>query len=401
MKKITLSLVVVCSVFAGPALYAQYRGPAPAHVIVVMEENYAYAKIIGSALAPTFTALSKDTNCANMTLATAITHPSEPNYLELFSGSNHGVLTDLTGPCPGAPLNDCNIGSSLIQAGYTFIGYSEDQPSVGWKNSDAGNYYTKHCPWINWMGYGVPSPYDSIPIASDLPMFPLGTYYPDSLHYANLPSMAWVIPNSINDMHDGSAPSAIPNGDGWFKTNMMPLIRWAANPANNTVVMIIWDEDDYSSTSPSNHIPLLIYGGIVKGGNYNAAVNHYSALRLMEEMFGITNYCGSSATASEFPSAIWRAAVGVNSITGNTEKVTTFPVPAKNECTLNITSTIIDNANISMYDMTGRKVKEISTELKPGDNSIGINTSDVSNGVYFLNIVGEKINVCKKIIVAK
>ncbi|HXP51263.1 MAG TPA: alkaline phosphatase family protein, partial [Bacteroidia bacterium] len=311
-----------------------------------------------------------------------------------------GILLDQSSP-PASPLNDCNLGSSLIQAGYTFIGYAEDQPSPGWYKSDAGNYYTKHCPWVNWIGYGVPSPYDSIPLASDLPMFPVGTYYPDSLHYANLPTMAWVIPNSVNDMHDGSASSAIPNGDTWFKKNMMPLIRWAANPANNTVVLIIWDEDDYSSTSPSNHIPLLIYGGIVKGGNYNAAVNHYSTLRLMEEMFGITNYCGSSASASEYPSAIWRAAVGINSIAGTGNQVNTWPVPAKNECNIHIVSSAVDNANIGMYDISGRKIKNIQTELKPGGNDISISTVDVADGVYFLDILGEKINVTRKIVVAK
>jgi|GEM_PF-1098206 hypothetical protein len=399
MKKITFLAVIVCSFFTGNVLQAQYVGTPPAHVIIVMEENYSYQHIIGSSLAPTFTALSKDTFCANMTLVTAITHPSEPNYLELFSGSNHGVTTDLTGPCPGAPLNDCNIGSSVIQAGYTFIGYSEDQPSVGWINSDAGNYYTKHCPWINWVGAGVPAPYDSIPIASDLPMV---GYFPDSNHYSSLPNMAWVIPNSIDDMHDGSSSSAIPNGDNWFKINMMPLVRWVANPVNHSVLIVLWDEDDYNTSSlPYNHIPLLVCGGMVKGGNYNTALNHYSTLRLMEEMFGITNYCGSSASASEYPSAMWNPVAGINSVSSPADKFTTWPVPAKNECNIHIVASSADKANISLYDVEGRLIQQIQTGLKPGDNYVTLNTSGVSNGVYSVSIIGEKINICKKIVVGK
>jgi hypothetical protein len=388
---------------------AQYTGPAPAHVIVVMEENYAYAKIIGSSLAPTFTALSKDTFCANMTLATAITHPSEPNYLDLFSGFNNGVNTDLSGPAPTAPFNDCNLGTSIIKSGHTFIGYAEDQPSVGWIAGDAGNYYTKHCPWINWIGYGVPAPYDSIPITSDIPYsyasgsgYTSGPIFPDSNHYSTLPNMAWVIPNSVNDMHDGSASSAIPNGDNWFKTNMMPLVRWVANPANNSVMIVIWDEDDYSSSNPSNHIPLLICGGIVKGGSYNQPVNHYSVLKMMEEMYGLPK-CGfsDSASTNEVPSAIWRAAVGINNITGITNKIITWPVPARDELNMNITSIAANKATISLYDVTGKMVKQMPADLKPGDNNIVIATQDISNGVYFLNVIGDKINVSRKIVVSK
>jgi hypothetical protein len=381
-------------------------GKPPAHVVVVMEENYSYSDIIGNSLAPYINYVAKQSYTANMTLATAITHPSEPNYLDLFSGNNQGVTTDLSGPAPGAPFNDCNIGSSMIQKGYTFIGYSEDQPSVGWISGDQGNYYTKHCPWINWIGHNTNA--DTIPVTSDVPysyvkgLYTTGPIFPDSNHYSTLPTMAWVIPNSVDDMHDGSSSTAIPNGDNWFHTNIMPLIRWASKPANNTVVFIIWDEDDYLSTNPSDHIPLLVCSGLIIGGNYNTAVNHYSTLKLWEEMYGITTECSSSATATDYPSNMWTITTGIDPVSGESfNKVTTWPVPAKNELNMNIYSVSADNAKVGLYDMTGRLVKEIPAELKIGDNNMTINTDAISNGIYFLNVVGEKINVCKKIIVSK
>jgi len=165
-------------------------------------------------------------------------------------------------------------------------------------------------------------------------------------------------------------------------------------------MIVIWDEDDYSSSSPINHIPLLICGGIVKGGNYNTAVNHYSVLRMMEEMYSLP-FCGSSATASEVPSAIWRATVGINTVTCTTNKVTTWPIPAKDELKMTITSVAEGKASIGLYDITGREVKQIPTDLKPGDNTEIINTSDISSGLYFINIIGEKINVSQKIVISK
>ncbi len=398
MKKITFCLLTLGALLQGFALHAQYVGKPPAHVVLVMEENYGYSKIIGSAYAPTFTALSKDSFCANFTDMYAITHPSEPNYLELFSGSNQGVLLDENGPNASAPFKTCNLAASLIHAGYTFAGYSETQPSVGWYNSDAGNYVTKHCPWINWVGGSA----DSVPVKDMLPFAPIGTYFPDSNHYTNLPSMSWVIPNLVDDMHDPStASTAIPNGDTWFKKNLMPLVRWAAVPANNTVVIVVWDEDD-QCTGCTNNIPLLICSGIVKGGNVTSPkVNHYSLLKLMEEMFGITTFCGSSSTATEIPSSIWTVTTGVNTVTEPVNQVVTWPIPAKNELNMHIISVDEGKATVSLYDITGRIVKEMPAELKSGDNYLTISTENVSNGIYFLNITGDKINVCKKIVIGK
>jgi hypothetical protein len=388
MKKTTLLKIISCLLMGSYALHAQ----PPTHVVFVIEENYAYAKIIGSAYAPTFTWLSKQSYVANFTDCYAITHPSEPNYLELFSGSNQGVLFDESGPDSKAPFCDCNLASSLIQKGYTFTGYSETQPSAGWYQSDAGEFVTKHCPWINWVGGSCA---DSVPIKDMLPFAPVGTYFPDSNHYGTLPTVSWVIPNLVDDMHDPSTASvAIPNGDAWFKTNMMPLVRWAANPANNTIVIAIWDEDDYSA---SNNIPFLICGGNVKGGNITSPkINHYSVLKMVEDMYGLTE-CGSSSGATAVPS-FW---VGINSINQPANDVKTWPVPATDELNMNITASSENKAKIGLYDITGRLVKEMLTELKPGDNNLTINTSDISNGVYFLNVTGDKINVSRKVVIGR
>src|SRR6185312_4666541 len=269
MKKITSCIAMTLGLALSNYLAAQVP-VKPDHVILVIEENYAYSEIIGSSYAPTFTALSKQTTTVNFTQDYAETHPSEPNYLCLFSGSQQGVTIDITGPAPKAPFNDCNVGSSLISAGYSFIGYAESQPSVGWYKTNSGNYYTKHCPWINWM-HGTK---DTIPVTSDQPF----SAFPDSNHYSNLPTFAWVTPNIVDDMHNPSGvPSiAIPNADTWFKTNIMPLVRWASNPTNNTLVIVICDEDDGTK---NNNIMLLFCSGLVKGGNNATKLDHFDVLK--------------------------------------------------------------------------------------------------------------------------
>ena len=63
--------------------------PRPDHVVIVIEENHSYGEIIGSSFAPYINSLA--TRGALFTQSYAITHPSQPNYLDLFSGSNQGV----------------------------------------------------------------------------------------------------------------------------------------------------------------------------------------------------------------------------------------------------------------------------------------------------------------------
>src|SRR5690242_18671436 len=69
--------------------------PTPAHIVVVVEENHSSANVIGNKSAPFMNQLAA--NGALMTQSYAETHPSEPNYLALFSGSTFGLTSDA---CP-------------------------------------------------------------------------------------------------------------------------------------------------------------------------------------------------------------------------------------------------------------------------------------------------------------
>src|SRR5215468_10247030 len=126
---------------AAPA-YAANGVPRYDHVVLVMEENHSFNEVIGSASAPYI----NNTLAASGALFTnsfAIEHPSEPNYLDLFSGSNQGVTDDSFHP---SAFTTANLGQELINAGLTFGGYSEDLPSVGYTGYTYNNYDGNHNP---------------------------------------------------------------------------------------------------------------------------------------------------------------------------------------------------------------------------------------------------------------
>ncbi len=198
--------------------------PTPDHVVIVMEENHGYSEIIGSSNAPYINSLAQ--SGALFTNSYAIEHPSEPNYLDLFSGSNQGVHDD---SCPHSFAVD-NEGSELIALGMSFAGYSEGLPAKGSLVCTYGKYARKHSPWTNST---------NLPAKTDLP-------YPKfPVRYARLPTVSWVIPNLNDDMHDGS----IQQGDTWLKNNLSAYVAWAQT--HNSLLIVTWDEDDGGQ---SNHI---------------------------------------------------------------------------------------------------------------------------------------------------
>ena len=100
--------------------------PRPDHVVVVILENEHRSSVIGSAQAPYLNKLAA--RGANLTHSYGITHPSQPNYLALFSGSTQGVTSNA---CPQQFPNADNLGHQLRTAGLSFAGYAESLPKVG------------------------------------------------------------------------------------------------------------------------------------------------------------------------------------------------------------------------------------------------------------------------------
>ena len=140
-------------------------------------------------------------------------HPSQPNYLALFSGSTQN-LTDNS--CPHTLAGD-NLANSLLRAGLTFGIYSESMPSAGYTGCVYGHYQRKHNPAVNWQGVNVP-PSANQPFAN----------FPQD--FSKLPTVAMVVPNQENDMHNGGELDAILRGDAWLRTHLDAVRALGADP---------------------------------------------------------------------------------------------------------------------------------------------------------------------------
>jgi len=288
----------------GPG-HAQATGGVPRfdHVVIVIEENHAYTQIIGVPSAPFINSLV--VGGALMTQSHALTHPSQPNYVAFLSGSTQGVTTDAL--YPHSQFTAPNLASKLPAAGFTFSGYSETLPSVGFDGTSAGTspatYQRKHNPWVNWQDASIPLPANKVPPAINLPY---AGHFPVATAYDTLPTLCIVVPNQLDDMHDGT----VAQGDAWLQANLGPYAAWCGS--HNSLLVVTFDEDDGSA---GNHIVTIFYGAYVLPGQYSQAINHYNVLRTLEDMYGLGHSAGS-VTAAPITS-IWDPAGVVWTDLGN------------------------------------------------------------------------------------
>jgi hypothetical protein len=315
-----LSLLLAVCVIG--KLHAQQ--PAFDHIVVVIEENHSFGDIIGNSAAPNINALAASgANVVNASTdpqgntsgSHAVRHPSQPNYLELYSGSNQGTIQD---GHPGTtsepfssppPFTTPNLGAALRNAGFSFATYSQTLPSVGFDGDSSGAYQRKHNPVTNWMN-------DTNPTANQLPSSlnqPFTTFQAIAASpggFANLPTVTFVVPDQQNDMHDGTIQQA----DAWLKANIIDTyLPWATT--HNSLLIVTWDED--GDNTASNQIPTIFAGAKVKPGNYTetnlnsnnphvgsptdpgiqtptgTAMNHYNVLSTIEDVYGLTHIGGS------------------------------------------------------------------------------------------------------------
>lgn len=248
--------------------------PAPTHIVVVVEENRSRANIIGNRSVPYINSLAAEG--ATMTQSFAETHPSEPNYFALFAGSTLGLKES---SCPVNAGTAPNLGSELLAAGYTFVGYAEDLPAVGSLACSSGKYARKHAPWVSFT---------NIPRSCSLPF----SAFPSASNYASLPTVSFVIPNLANDMHDGSIAQA----DDWLYENLSSYASWAK--VNNSLLVLTWRHDD--NTEP-NQTPTIIYGAGVKTGTHAQPISHYNVLSTLQQMYGLprTGHAAKAAALTD------------------------------------------------------------------------------------------------------
>ena len=237
-------------------------------IVVIVMENHSYSQIVNNTSAPYLNSLIHRYGLA--TNYTGVAHPSEPNYLALFSGSTQGVTDDAVHDFSGG-----NLADQLEAHGRTWRVVAENVPGGCYRGAtfyggpDGGGWYArKHEPAVMFKGIAG----NAVRCAkiTDLRHF--------SLTAANF---QLVVPNMCHDMHDCS----VGVGDAFLKGLVSPII---ANPAfAHTLVVITFDEGTDAVGGGGRVVTVLIGPTVRRAARSSVAHTHYSLLRTIENAWSL------------------------------------------------------------------------------------------------------------------
>lgn len=212
-------------------------------------------------------------------------HPAQPNYVALVAGDTMKVHNDHVAPLDGKTIAD------LLEAhGKTWKVYAEDFPGncslVGRKNQ----YARKHNPLISFKSiHETPERCAHIVNASA---------FPQDLANKHLPDFSMYVPNQLNSGHDSDVRTA----SQWLSKFLPPVLK---DPEmKDTLVIIVFDENDYSSKN--NQVYAALAGqGVIPGSVSTDRYDHYSMLRTIEDFLGLESLQKKDAKAKPI-TGIWR-----------------------------------------------------------------------------------------------
>jgi phosphatidylinositol-3-phosphatase len=274
-------------------------GPPPAagKVMVIVMENTTFGSVIGSQDAPTINALAGA--CALASDYHGIQFPSLPNYIQMTSGTApQSIAGDGQRGSDCSPASDCqstdpSIFSQITAAGLRWKSYAESMPSNCFPQN-TGEYAPRHNPAVYYINEHAACAKFDVPMGTTAK----GALTSD-LRHGTLPDYSFVAPNLCNDGHDscGGTPQVVE--EDRFVTAWLPRIVASPDYQSGKLTVIL-TADTSSSSDPGNHLATIVASRLVPvHTTATGRFDHYSLLRLTEDLTGVSPHLGAAATAAD------------------------------------------------------------------------------------------------------
>lgn len=193
-----------------------------------------------------------------------------------------------------------------------------------------------------------------------------------------------------------SAP-CIANGNFYLAQDSLQALTWNAYPNfgfNITSAIWSWGDGTTSNSLYPSH-------------TYSAAGMYSICVTVSASCGTSTTYCSNSniyRTSNQLSQAITvnvinPAPTGIKSNSALAFKdVTLYPNPTSEKSQLNINGSANQSLSVNVYNTNGQLVIKQMEALQDGNNSILLNTSDLSPGIYLINLSSNGQNKTMKLV---
>lgn len=361
---LVFALLAACPAIAWSAPAGRTTGAAPVrHVFIIVLENEPFQVTFGAHSPAPYLAHELPKRGALLRQYYGIGHDSLDNYIALISGQAPNPATqhdchayiefkpaadrlDANGQLAGEgcvyPRIVTTVANQLSAAGLTWKGYMEDMGNIPSREAarcghaaigsdDAtrheqpdDSYADKHNPFVYFHAIIDDAAYCQAHVV------PLRELAADLAQIRTTPNYAFITPGLCNDGHNAPCADGRPGGlvsADAFLRHWVPLIT--ASPAfrRDGVLIVTFDEGTEDSAccgeqrlpggpEPGRHGPgggrigaVMLSPFIAPGTVSDVPYNHYSALRSVEDWFGLPHlgYAGTSGLKTFGPDVFTRA----------------------------------------------------------------------------------------------
>lgn len=346
MKRLLLAFAALLALAGATitAADAKTRKPAGPHVWVIVLENKSYEETFGPTSPATYLNNTLVPSGVLLRQYYGTGHLSLDNYISMVSGQAPNpqtqgdcqFYTDFVSPTGGAldangqvlgtgcvyPKTVLTVGDQLQSAGVSWKGYMEDMatpcrhPALNsqddTQSAEVGDQYAaRHDPFVYFHSI-IDNPANCAAHVVDLT-----NLSGDLASISSTPRFSFITPNLCNDGHDAPCvdgePGGLTSADA-FLQQWVPRITSSPAFAKDGVLIVMFDESDAGSSNQDTRSccheptgPNTVSPGITgQGGGLMGAVvlstrfvhagtvsdepyNHYSLLRSLEDMYGLSH----------------------------------------------------------------------------------------------------------------
>ena len=341
---IALVAAVLTTTGSSPAVAAT---PAIGHVWVIELENKGFDQTFGPGSPAPYLATTLPTQGQLLTQYYGIGHVSLDNYVAEVSGQAPNTATqsdcmfyaDFTPPAPvfapggqavgqGCvfPSGVRTVANQLSESGRTWKGYMQDMgspcrhPALNTQDTTQSataqsQYAARHNPFVYFHSIIDDAAYCNDHVVD------LSALSGDLASAASTPDFSFITPDLCSDGHDATCadggPGGLPAADA-FLQEWVPRITSSPSFQQDGLLIVLFDEADVSGNfdgsaccgeQPGPNSPMPGIGGpgggrtgavvlspfVTAGSTNDTAFNHYSLLRSIEDIFGLSylGYAGA------------------------------------------------------------------------------------------------------------